>query len=291
MTWRTVYISSQCHLSFKNNYLIVRGDEVKMIHMSELNTLIIDNNASSISTYLLNELIKNKVKVMVCDEKHNPSFELIPYHTAYNSSKVIMDQISWDQAAIQETWKQIIIAKIKYQARVLQKYGFEEWEKLQAYTADILPGDPTNREGFAAKVYFNRLFGNDFYRDDDEETANAFLNYGYIVLLSMFNREIVNAGYLTQIGIHHIGITNPFNLSCDLMEPFRPVVDQFAYDHRALDLNKDTKIELIGYMNKKVQYDGESVFLSQAVREYVGHILSNLSRKSVEQKWFVYGEE
>ena len=118
MTWRTVYISSQCHLSFKNNYLIVRGDEVKMIHMSELNTLIIDNNASSISTYLLNELIKNKVKVMVCDEKHNPSFELIPYHTAYNSSKVIMDQISWDQAAVQETWKQIIIAKIKYQARV-----------------------------------------------------------------------------------------------------------------------------------------------------------------------------
>ena len=119
---------------------------------------------------------------------------------------------------------QLTERKIKNQALLLKYYGLEQYKLLEGYINELEFNDETNREGHAAKVYFNALFGKSFSRNDDVP-VNAALNYGYSLILSCVNREIVCSGYLTQLGIFHDNMFNPFNLGCDLMEPFRPIVD------------------------------------------------------------------
>ena len=87
MGWRTIVVSKNCKLSYKNDYLIVRDDNLKMIHLSEINTIIIENGMASITSYLINELANNKIKLIICDEKHNPSCEMVPYYGSFNTSK------------------------------------------------------------------------------------------------------------------------------------------------------------------------------------------------------------
>ena len=287
MTWRTVYISKQCHMSFKNNYLVVKSDEINQIHISEINTILIDSNMSTISTYLMNELVKAKVKVIICDEKHNPSFELAPYSVAFDSSRMISKMVNWDRQSCQELWSKIVEYKIKYQADMLFYANKDAYLKLIEYSTQIELDDITNREGHAAKVYFNSLFGSKFSREQ-ECTINAYLDYGYTILLSMFNREIVNKGYITQVGIHHRGATNPFNLSCDLMEPFRPIVDRFAYDNQSNEFDVEKRKEVAKLMNKQIVYDGKKCYLTNVISTYVSKVLSNLETGILEERWLEY---
>lgn len=130
MSWRTVYISSQAHLSYKNNFLVIRGEDTKQVHISEINTIIIDSNTSTISTYLLNELVNNKIKIIFCDEKHNPSMEMVPYNNSFESSRIVLTQTKWAESQCDELWQEIVKHKIRYQARVLKKINVETSCKL-----------------------------------------------------------------------------------------------------------------------------------------------------------------
>lgn len=209
--------------------MIVRGDEVKMIHLSEINTVIIDSTQVSLTSYLLCEFVKRKIKVIFCDEKRNPNSELVPYYGAYNSSKKIKKQIAWNEEYAQGVWTQIVCQKILNQANLLKKYKFDSYEKLSGYVREMEFFDSTNREGHAAKVYFNSLFGKGFSRDD-MSSVNAALNYGYGILLSNFNKEIVADGYLTQLGIKHI---NEYNLTNAIQIYLDKIFD--AIEHESFD--------------------------------------------------------
>lgn len=169
--------------------MISRGEDVRMVHLSEINTVIIDSTQVSLTSYLLCELVKRKIKVIFCDEKRNLCSELMSYYGAYNSSKKIRKQIQWDMEYAKEIWTYIVKQKILNQAEMLSKYGFEANIKLMKYAEEIEPFDMTNREAHAAKVYFNSLFGKEFSRDD-VNSINAALNYGYGILLSNFNKEL-----------------------------------------------------------------------------------------------------
>ena len=228
MSWRTVVISSNAKLDYQIGYLVIRGQETKKVHLNEIKTLIIESTAVSLTSYLLSELTKNKVKVIFCDEKRNPSSELLPYYGSHDTSFKIRNQIVWDDFVKKDVWTQIVKEKILQQALLLQNLGCAEADMLLTYREDVVQGDVTNREGHAAKVYFNALFGKQFTRTEENPT-NAALNYGYSILLSMFNREIVSNGYLTQLGLFHDNMFNPFNLASDLMEPFRPLVDEYVW--------------------------------------------------------------
>jgi len=145
-------------------------------------------------------------------------------------------------------------------------------------------GDKTNREGHAAKVYFNSLFGTDFSRDK-EININKYLNYGYSIILSAFNREIKNMGYLTEIGIHHIGNLNPFNLSCDFIEPLRPLVDYYVISDKLTDEN--FKKELINLLNIYVDIDDKKMILDNAIKLYIQSIFSALLENNVKKIKFI----
>lgn len=145
---------------------------------------------------------------------------------------------------------------------------------------DIMIGDTTNREAFAAKVYFNLLFGDSFSRSQDN-SINAALNYGYSLILSSFNREITSNGYLTQIGIHHDNMFNHFNLGCDFMETFRILIDRKVVDMKLQKFEKEEKIELIKVLNDEVMIDNKHQFVSKAIEIYVKSIFDAINDNDI----------
>lgn len=282
MSWRTVVITNQSKLSYRNGHLIVRGEEVTMIHLSEINTIIVDSTAVSITSYLISELLKEKVKIVFCDEKRNPQGEIIPYYGSHNSSKKIHQQILWDKEFQEFLWTRIIHEKIDNQANHLKKVELKGWDKLRKYLHELQIGDTTNREGHAAKVYFNVLFGNDFTRDNDND-INAALNYGYSILLSNFNKEVVASGYLTQLGMKHKNEFNPFNLTSDIMEPFRILIDEIVYQRRNNPFDNTFKLDLLDILNKKVLIDDKEQYLSNAISIYVRSVFKALTTEDIKE--------
>ena len=230
MTWRTVVISRRAKLDYSMGALVFRGDETRKIHLTEIATIIIESTAVSLTSALLCELMHQGIKVVFCDEKYNPQSELVPYVGCHDSSEKIKQQCNWSDDVKQNVWTAIIKNKIEQQTRLLKTNNHEESVlKLEEYINDLQPGDVTNREGLAAKVYFNALFEKaSFSRNDKSLSINSALNYGYSLLLSAINREIAANGYLMQMGLHHSNSDNPFNLGCDLMEPWRPLVDELV---------------------------------------------------------------
>ena len=275
MSWRTVVISSNAKLDYQIGYLVIRGQETKKVHLNEIKTLIIESTAVSLTSYLLSELTKNKVKVIFCDEKRNPSSELLPYYGSHDTSFKIRNQIVWDDFVKKDVWTQIVKEKILQQALLLQNLGCAEADMLLTYREDVVQGDVTNREGHAAKVYFNTLFGKQFTRTEENPT-NAALNYGYSILLSMFNREIVSNVYLTQLGLFHDNMFNPFNLASDLMEPFRPLVDEYVWRMKPEYFETDEKHELLKIITQEVAIAGRKEVLDNAIKIYVKSVFDVL---------------
>lgn len=281
MSWRTVVISNSAKLDYKMGYMVVRQSEITKIHMSEIALLLIESTAVSMTVSLLAELTKQKVKVIFCDEKRNPCSELMSYYGSHDTSLKVRTQAAWDKETKQIIWTEIISEKIRNQKKLLETVGREEEARLlQSYLEEIEPGDATNREGHAAKVYFNALFGKEFSRTSDIP-FNAALNYGYGILLSAVNREIVSNGYITQLGLFHDNMFNPFNLGSDLMEPFRIVVDRRVFEMKPEKLEQEEKRELIRLMNLEVQIDGKNQYLSNAVKIYCRSVFDAVNDKDV----------
>lgn len=268
MSWRTVVISKPSKLDLKLGYMVIRDSEQSIrVHLSEISVLIIETTNSSITTALLHALIQQKIEVIFCDDKRNPSSNLIPYYGCHNSSLKMRNQIKWSEESKQNTWTVIVGAKIKKQAEILEYFGLKESEMLYNYLEQLEFNDITNREGHASKVYFNALFGKSFSRSE-ECPINASLNYGYSLLLSCFNRETVCNGYLTQFGLFHNNMFNSFNLSCDLMEPFRPIVDKFIKEHELVSFDTNEKRLLLNILNQEFIIDGRKQTLLNTIKIY-----------------------
>lgn len=289
MSFRTVVITKQSRISYKNRFLVVKQDsDEKYIHLSEIDTIIVDSISVSLSSYLLKELSDNKINIIFCDEKHNPFGELSSYYSRHNTSKKIKEQIAWKSKEQDQVWARIVKNKITNQALMLRKIDSSKYDLILSYVDEVELGDKTNREGHSAKVYFNSLFGNTFIRHNDD-SINAALNYGYAVLLSTFNKEIVSNGYLTQLGIHHKNEFNEFNLTCDLMEPFRVIIDNFVYFNQHREFDSNYKLDMINIFNNVYSYCGKKYVLKDIIRMFVKSALESVT--DLEQyKDFVYYE-
>ncbi len=278
MSWRTVVISKNAKLDYQMGYLVVRGQDTKKIYLNEIGILIIESTAVSLTAYLLSELVKKKIKVIFCDEKRNPSAELLPYYGSHDTSIKVKRQTDWDKDVKSMIWTEVVTEKIRQQAGLLEKLQKPEAEMLHSYIDEIEFGDVTNREGHAAKVYFNALFGKKFTRTE-ECPVNAALNYGYSLILSAFNREIVANGYLTQIGLFHDNMFNQFNLASDLMEPFRPLADEKVYYLKPEKFETDEKYMMLGLLNEEVLIAGKREYFLNAVKLYVKSVFDALNEK------------
>lgn len=281
MSWRTIVVSKTAKLDYQMGYMVIRQEETTKIFLNEISTVIIETTAVSITGTLMSELVKNKIKVIFCDEKRNPSSELVPYYGSHDTSAKIRNQIAWSDEIKATVWTEIVTEKIRKQKELLVRISkCEEAMLLQSYIGEMQYGDSTNREGHAAKVYFNALFGKDFTRTADCN-INAALNYGYSIILSSFTREIVANGYITQIGLFHDNMFNQFNLASDLMEPFRPVVDWTVYNMGLQIFDKEEKMRLVNILNQSVYINGRTEYLNNSIKIYCRSVFDALGDKDV----------
>ena len=276
MSWRVVVISKRAKLDYQLGYLVVRNESVTKIHLGEISTVLVESTAVSITTSLLAELTKKKIKVIFCDEKRNPSSELVGYYGSHDTSSKVRNQIQWSRNSKDAVWTEIVTEKIRKQKKLLEYQGKEESKLLDSYLQEIKWNDETNREGHAAKVYFNALFGLDFTRTTDCP-INAALNYGYSIILSAFTREIAANGYITQLGLFHDNMFNQFNLASDLMEPFRVLVDKEVLEMKFEEFEVDEKRRLVNILNHEVVIDGKVQYVNNAVKIYCKSVFDALN--------------
>ncbi len=289
--WRTIVITERCKLDLRYNNMNIRKNEsLKQVNISEIGVLIIESTSVSITSALLSELMKNKIKVIFCDETHNPESELIPYYGGYDSSERIKSQIFWDDEIKESLWTLIVSEKIRKQMEVLKYFNIKEYKLLENYMFQVEHFDVTNREGHAAKVYFNSLFGVNFNRDDKENVINMALDYGYSILLSLFNREVVSNGYITNIGLFHRNKFNPFNLSCDLMEPFRPLVDKLVVEMGIDNFGTDEKRNLQQLLSTQLYIKNKEYYLPDVIKIYTKSLLDGLDERDLTNLWFYENE-
>ena len=276
MSWRTIVITKRAKLDLQLGFMVVRGEHTTKVALNEIAVVLIESTAVSLTTSLLAELTKRKVKVIFCDEKRNPSSELVSYYGSHDTSNKIRKQIAWRQNTKEAVWTEIVSEKFRKQKELLELLGKEEAELLSSYLQQIAWNDETNREGHAAKVYFNALFGLDFTRTEDN-LINAALNYGYSIILSSFTREIVANGYITQLGLFHDNMFNQFNLASDLMEPFRPLVDKCVLGMKLEQFEHEEKMWLVDILNQEVQIDGKIQYVSNAIKIYCKSVFDALN--------------
>lgn len=281
MSWRTVVISNSSKLDYQMGYMVVRRGDVVKVNVDEIETLVIESTAVSLTAALLNELVKRKVKVIFCDEKHNPSSELLSYYGSHDTSAKIRKQVAWSTEIKKAVWTEIVSDKIRKQAEHLrEKLLCKESDMLFDYIKEMQFGDANNREGHAAKVYFNSLFGKEFSRTNDCST-NAALNYGYAIILSAFNREVTANGYVTQLGLFHDNMFNSFNLASDLMEPFRILVDRIVFKMNPDKFEHDEKMEVLKVLQTEVKIAGKTEYVDNAIKVYCRSVFDALNDNDV----------
>ena len=278
MGWRTVVVNTHSKLSYKNNHLIFKdASRTELIHLSEVDILLLETTDIVLSTMLIKRLVDENILVIFCDDKRLPTAYLMPYYGRHDSSLQLSRQITWSEEAKAQVWTTIIAQKILNQAFYLGSCGF--LEKSQS-VIDLFHGldlfDPSNREGHAARIYFNTLFGNDFSREQESD-INAALDYGYTLILSMFAREIVLSGCMTQFGLKHANQFNQFNLASDIMEPFRPIIDRIVYENRNSSFVK-IKRELFTIFSDTFHYNDKDMYLSNIVSDYTKKVIQALNQ-------------
>jgi CRISPR-associated endonuclease Cas1 subtype II len=279
MGWRTVIVNTHSKLSYKNNHLIFKdATRTEMIHLSEVDILLLETTDIVLSTMLIKRLVDENILVIFCDDKRLPTAHLMPYYARHDSSLQLSKQIDWEEAVKAEVWTHIISQKILNQSIYLSECGFiEKSQSVMNLYHSLELFDPSNREGHSARIYFNTLFGKDFNRELDND-INASLDYGYTLLLSMFAREVVLSGCMTQFGLKHANQFNQFNFASDIMEPFRPIIDQIVYENRNHSFVK-IKRELFTIFSDTFQYNNKEMYLTNIVSDYTKKVIKALNNK------------
>lgn len=282
MGYRQVFIKKSEKLSFKDNQLVVLkdGEETK-VPLEDINYILLEDCTTILTSRLLAEIGKNAIALIICDEKHEPSSIMYPYNYHYKQLENLELQLNNTKSLKDELWKLIVISKIKNQKKILEIKTMDEYtiDKIDNFILEVDSGDTGNREGLAAKMYFRSLFGSNFIRHYDDGINNA-LNYGYTILKSCVVRYLSIYGLLTYYGINHKSKTNNFNLAYDLMEPFRPLVDAFVFDHideLSYDLSYEIRKELVNILNYEVITDGKKCTVEYSIDLLVKSYVKALS--------------
>lgn len=254
MLKRSLVFSSPANLSLKDRQIVIslkESPEDKITApIEDIGVVIIDNPAVSITIPLLNDLADNNVIVIICNSKGVPSSTLLSFGTNHYQGEILQSQIDITEPLKKGLWKQIVESKIKNQAALLNKLG-KGGDKLKPYYNNVKSGDVDNREGIAARIYFQELFGKGFVRERSQEGINALLNYGYTILRAATARAVVGSGLFPGIGLYHHNRSNSFPLVDDLIEPYRPFVDEAVYQllsNNCLELSKNVKAKLISVL-------------------------------------------
>ena len=259
MPKQTIYIANPADLSLRNGQLLLQRDGTEDVIRSieDLRILIIDHHSVHITVPLINKLAENNVAVVFCNENHTPVTMTLDLESNYQQTKFFRAQLEVTVPTKKQLWKQIVESKIRNQSRLLNKLQKGN-DCLREYYMHVRSGDSSNREGIAAKIYWKKLFGNDFIRDRSAPPPNNLLNFGYAILRSYMARAVMDAGLFPSAGIFHKSYFNSFPLVDDIMEPYRPYVDELVYTtyiKGKRDIDKAFKHNVLNLFYSTLSYD------------------------------------
>ncbi len=267
MIKRTLYFSHPAYLSLKDNQMVVKLPEVenckdfspelkesyiRTIPIEDIGMIVVDNKRVTFTSGLTAALLENNSSIVVCDNKSLPTGLMMPLSGNSIQSERFRDQLNASVPLKKQLWQQTMMQKIANQKAVLQKYTTVECGCMEAWSKEVKSGDPNNLEARAAVYYWKNVFTTlpDFIRDREGSYPNNFLNYGYAILRAVVARALVGSGLLPTLGIHHQNRYNAYCLADDIMEPYRPFIDQLVLETmnkypEVYELTKEIKTSLL----------------------------------------------
>ena len=282
MIKRTIYFSNPCYLSTKDEQLVLKlpnpaelpeKDVTKTIPIEDIGVVILDHQQITISQALLYKLLANNVAMITCDNSHHPTGMMLNLDGHTLQSQKFKNQIEASMPLKKQLWQHTIKAKINNQAKHLEKLGIDA-KPMRFWADEVLSGDGGGHEGRSAAFYWKSLtpvllsnYNNEaniiFKRDREGDAPNNLLNYGYAILRAIVARGLVGSGLLPTLGIHHRNQYNSYCLADDVMEPYRPIVDElvvkvWSEKGKPLELNTELKKELLQIPNMDIIIDGQS---------------------------------
>lgn len=277
-------ISSPARLSLKNRQMEVVADlSETTVPIEDIGVLILDHPAIIHTQALLRACFENNTAVIFCCARHLPGGLLLPIEGNTLHGKTVAVQVRMGLPLRKRLWRDIVRAKIICQSTVLEAAG-KDAGPLQDFTKRVRSGDPENIEAQAARFYWQRLFGDDFRRDRDEEGINALLNYGYSVIRAASARAIVSTGLHPSIGLHHRNQYNSFTLADDIMEPLRPFVDlkvhSLSMEGSPMEINKESKRAILGVLSGTCDLNGQRPLLLSGLTNYAVSLKKAISRET-----------
>lgn len=235
MSYRCVYVRYADKISLKDNNLLVKNDKGEVvIPLEDIAMVLLEDNRTSITAKLMASLAQNYIGLIICDDTFLPCSITLPLHMHYRQLRTFHLQMDVKKPFNSQCWEIIIKAKIRNQRKVIELTNRNEYciERLKDLEKEVKSADKTNRESAAAKIFFDGLYGSYFIRrQKNEDAINAALNYGYTILATNMSRLLAMYGFNTMLGIHHCSQSNNFNLSYDLVEPYRTLVDYYVYEN------------------------------------------------------------
>lgn len=282
--FRTLIVQVGERIRTDNNWLCVEsGEACSRIPLEDVYSIVIDNPRSSITIAALTALTDSGAHVLLCNEKHLPVTIVYPHNTHYRPYNVLKKQFAMPQFEKDLCWQRVMQSKLLNQAKVLELAGGanDVVRRLRSLALEVEPGDPGNREGIGAKMFFRGLYGSTFLRFSDD-AVNAALNYGYAILRSAVTKTLYAYGFQTVLGIHHISETNPFNLAEDMIEPLRPLVDYWVVvnsDSLVETLTAQNRTGLVDIVNQPMLWEGKKMRVRTAIDKYIGSFTSAVDKQ------------
>jgi len=295
MNFRVVYISHSCKLFFKNDNLVVHNDKGETsIPLSDISVVLIENLASNITTKLLSNLTQNKIVTIICDEHHLPNGIILPYNGKIRMLESYKYQVNSTQEFKNRLWDKIIKNKIYNQAVVLEYGSIEESSSILDMRDKVVDGDKFNIEAQVAQTYWKSIFQDKFhyFTRNMSDVRNSALNYGYAIIRSIISNTLSCKGFVLFDGIHHKSELNQFNLSDDVIEPFRAFVDLEVYEIfenegcEKEQLDSEIKKRLLGIVDNEAYINKQKFTLINAIDKYCDSIYNcyklNTDEKLIE---------
>jgi len=276
MSLQKLYIKNKSYLSYKHNLISVKVDDYETtVCFDDIDTVIIENQQTTITTALLSQLTKADINVIFSDEKFMPSSILLGINKNSRTTKIQKAQIQISKPKLNQIWKEIVTYKVYNQSKVLIKSN-KNSEYLDSLLPRIKSNDKEHIEATAAAYYFKELFGKDFSRNSSDDINNTVLNFGYTIFRTSICRYLIAYGLNPAFGIHHSSELNPFNLADDLIEPFRPIIDEYVAKNikKDMELNPKIKTDLLKLLDKTVSHDNKNISVSYCMKLIVANYQS-----------------
>ncbi|MBU1667030.1 type II CRISPR-associated endonuclease Cas1 [bacterium] len=282
MGWRTVVITKPSKISIENDQLkyAPKDGEVIKVPIDDISVIILEIHQVTITSALLSRITESNIVLFTCDKTHAPNGVFIPFHQHSRYAQVSHKQVAWSEPFKKRIWQQIVSAKVLNQSQTLAYMKKEKVKQLKKYSQNVKSGDSTKIESTAARIYFSALFGK-FNRRNEDDWRNSALNYGYALIRGAISRSLASHGFLPAFGLFHHSTLNAFNLSNDLIEPYRAFIDVVVAEHfeEFIELPEtrflpEHKIELYQLFTMKTMINNESTTLLNSVEVCVTSLMN-----------------